>query len=594
MRTFKFLSIFASIVFAVTSCSTNRIDNIEITSVELEEHINFLASEELAGRLPGTEGDRLAALYIRDNLASWGLKPMVDNGQQKFNIVASIKPGEDNSLIINDKEYSSGSDFIPFSFSEDGTATGEVLFAGYGLSISEEDLTWNDYEETDAEGKWVLILRADPEVDNSMSHFANYSGDRDKAMVAKDNGALGVLFVSGVEFDPKDEFESLSKEDYSVGIPVLRITRPVANEILKPANKNIETLEEMLNITRQPASFSLAVMVSAKSDLEQEYVKTQNIIMTLPGNDPQLKDEYIIIGGHFDHLGMGGKGTSSRAPDTIAVHYGADDNASGIASMLEIAEKAAGESNNARTIIFAAFAAEEIGLLGSKYMAENLGVDPANVNAMINLDMVGRMKENNLLQIGGVGTSKTIPGIITELADTGLFTLSLSEEGFGPSDHSSFYGKDIPVLFFSTGAHLDYHTPYDTPDKINYEGLVSISNLVYDISCRLSNDSSRLQFSEAGPKVQASRGMRKKGVTLGIMPDFAGSVKNGLRADFITPGKPANLGGMQKGDIIVAINGLSVNNIQDYMFRLSKLNYGETITVEIIRGDKKEVLLIAL
>ena len=175
-----------------------------------------------------------------------------------------------------------------------------------------------------------------------------------------------------------------------------------------------------------------------------------------------------------------------------------------------------------------------------------------------------------------------------------MIKLTLSEEGYGPSDHSSFYGKDIPVLFFSTGAHLDYHTPYDTPDKINYDGLVIISELVYEISSELAGNNKKLVFMEAGPKTLTNRGMRSRGVTLGIMPDFAGNIKNGLRADFVTPGRPADLGGMKKGDIIVAINGKTINNIQDYMFRLSKLEHGETIQVEVLRGDKKELLLITL
>ena len=335
-------------------------------------------------------------------------------------------------------------------------------------------------------------------------------------------------------------------------------------------------------------------MIKGTAELIEKKVTTQNVLMTLPGNDSVLKDEYLIIGGHFDHLGMGGPGSSSRAVDTVAIHYGADDNASGIAAMLEIAEKFAGNSDNARSIIFAGFAAEEMGLLGSKYLVDHMPVETDRINAMINLDMVGRLKESKILQVGGVGTAQELKEIITQFTDSALIKLTLSEEGYGPSDHSSFYGKDIPVLFFSTGAHLDYHTPYDTPDKINYDGLVIISELVYEISSELAGNNKKLAFMEAGPKTLTNRGMRSKGVTLGIMPDFAGNIKNGLRADFVTPGRPADLGGMKKGDIIVAINGQTINNIQDYMFRLSKLEHGETIQVEVLRGDKKELLLIAL
>jgi hypothetical protein len=425
-----------------------------------------------------------------------------------------------------------------------------------------------------------------------MSNFAKYSSDRDKCMTAKDKGAAGVFLVSGVGFDQKDEFEGLQRGEHSVGIPVFRITRELANKILENNDQTIEILEDKLNQTRSPFSFETEMAVKATSELKEEKLTTRNVIMKLEGNDPTLASQYVIIGGHFDHLGMGG--SSSRTPDSSAVHFGADDNASGIASILEIAEKAASLKSNKRTLIFSAFAAEEMGLLGSKYLVDHLPVDPKDVNAMINLDMVGRLKETRDLSAGGVGTSPGLRDLIFSNIDTTSFNLVISEEGFGPSDHSSFYGKDIPVLYFSTGAHLDYHTPNDTPDKINYSGISEISDIIFNITQRLSNDSTKLQFTEAGPKTQVSRGSRRKGVTLGIMPDFAGSVKNGLRADFVTPGRPAAQGGMKKGDIITSINGLKINNIEDYMFRLSKLSQGETISVELDREGETVVILVTL
>jgi len=581
------------ILINLTACNSIKIDIPEITTNELQEHIEYLASEELKGRLPGTEGDIASAKYIRDMLLLWGLEPLCDNGLQKVEIVANISAGESSELNVDGKDYKLNEDFYPLAISENLALEAGLVFAGYGFAIESENTKWNDYEGIDVEGKWVMILRADPEVENPMSSFASFSGDRDKAMLAKDKGAAGVLLVSGELFDQKDEFENLRKGEFSVGIPVLRISRNVADYLIREEG-NITDLEKQLNENRNPVSFSTDKVVSAVSELKQEIVNTHNVVMKLPGNDPELAGQYTVIGGHYDHLGMGGPGTSSRAVDTIAVHYGADDNASGIASMLEIAEKAASERNNNRSIIFSAFAAEEMGLLGSKHLVKNLPFEADSVNAMINLDMVGRLKENNLLQIGGVGTAVEFNDMLYSLTDTTFFELSLSQEGYGPSDHSSFYGVDIPVLFISSGAHLDYHTPKDTPERINYEGMAKISDLVYSYLADISNNTKRLSFQEAGPKTQVSRGMRKKGVTLGIMPDFAGSVKNGLRADFVTPGKPGQLGGMKKGDIITAINGMKVNNIQDYMFRLSKLKHGETINVEIIRDDKKELLLIKL
>jgi hypothetical protein len=288
-------------------------------------------------------------------------------------------------------------------------------------------------------------------------------------------------------------------------------------------------------------------------------------------------------------------GSSSRARDTVAVHHGADDNASGVGEMIELAEKfALTKGSHKRSMIFAAFSGEELGLLGSKYFTENPLVDLTKVNAMINLDMVGKLQDSSALQVGGAGTAEGLKELVKSLSDTNLIKLAFSDEGYGPSDHSSFYGKNIPVLFYSTGAHLDYHTPSDTWDKINYTGMVKISDLIFNISEKLTNNTEKLKFKEAGPKVEVNRAMRRKGVTIGIMPDHAGIVKNGVRADEVDPGRPAALGGMKKGDIITSIDGKTVNNIYEYMYRLGQLKHGQTISVEILRNGKKEVLLIQL
>ena len=287
--------------------------------------------------------------------------------------------------------------------------------------------------------------------------------------------------------------------------------------------------------------------------------QSRNVVMMLPGEDDSLKNEYIIIGAHFDHLGKGGKGSSSMKQDTIAIHPGADDNASGIGMMLEIAEKfALTKGSHPRSIICIAFSGEEKGLLGSKYFVNNPGIDMSKIDAMINLDMVGRLQESNILQISGIGTSPGFVDIVNMLNDTSSIKLALSEAGYGPSDHSSFYSKNVPVLFFTTGAHTDYHKPSDTYDMINYEGMVKVSALIFDVVHHLDSLPQKLAFREAGPKEEESRPMRGKGATLGIMPDFNGIEKNGLRADIVTPGKPAANGGMKNGDIITAINGKTI------------------------------------
>jgi len=549
----------------------------------------------LKGRLTGSPGDSLAAEYIKSKFLSYGLIPLTGDGFQRFKVTKRVVAGKANALSINGINYVVGKDFTPPAFSSNAELKSVVVFTGYGFNISSDSLKWNDYNGLDVKGKWVLILRGDPETDNSKSKFIPFSADRDKALLAKDMGAAGVLMVSGVGLDPQDNFDPLSTEGYSVDIPVLKIKREVADVILSSSKNTIAVLEKKLNDTRKPFSFLTKSMVDGKSEIVRELANTRNVVMLLPGEDPKFKDEYIILGAHFDHLGMGGPGSGSRALDTIGIHHGADDNASGVAMMLELAEKfAKTKGSHKRSILCIAFTGEEEGLLGSKHFTDDPVINLSKVNAMINLDMVGRLNETNNLQISGVGTAAGLKNLVYAKTDTSVIKLTLSNEGYGPSDHSSFYGKNIPVLFYFTGAHMDYHTPTDTWEKINYKGMVEISDLIFSMSKELASSDIRLQFKEAGPKAQAVQYGRGKGVTLGIMPDFAGVVKNGLRADFVTPGKPAALGGMQKGDIITFINGKPVNNIQDYMFRMSQLKHGETISVEVLRNDKKVVLLILL
>jgi len=594
-KNISFINIIRTVLILITLFIFSSNGNSQVTVKELQEHIKYLSSDSLKGRLTGTPGDSLSAEYIKGKLLSYGLIPLSGDGLQRYKVTKRVVAGKSNSLSVNGVAYTLDKDFMPLAFSSNTGIESEVVFAGYGFNINSDSIKWNDYADLDVKGKWVMVLRGDPEPENNKSPFIDFSSDRDKALVAKDMGAAGVLMVSGPVFDPQDAFEALNLEGYSVDIPVLRIKKEVADKILLKSNNTIAALEKKLNDSRKPFSFSEKASVNGKAEIVRELANTRNVVMLLPGEDPQLKDEYIILGAHFDHLGMGGPGSGSRALDTIGIHHGADDNASGVAMMLELAEKfAKTKGSHKRSILCLSFSGEEEGLLGSKHFVDDPGINLSKVNAMINMDMVGRLNETNNLEIGGVGTATGLKGLVYANSDTSVIKLTLSEEGYGPSDHSSFYGRNIPVLFYFTGAHMDYHTPTDTWEKINFKGMVEISDLVFNVAKELALETPMLKFKEAGPKTEANRYPRRKGVTLGIMPDFAGVIKNGLRADFVTPGKPAALGGMQKGDIITFINGLPVNNIQDYMFRMGQLKHGQTISVEVLRNDKKVVLVIQL
>jgi hypothetical protein len=575
------------------ACSGTR-ENPDITQKELFQHISYLASDSLKGRLPGTLEDKLAALYIASELKKAGASFLTKDGLQPFEVITDLEKGDDNTLNIGDREYIVDEDFVPFPFTANKSHESEVVFAGYGFELKKEDLDWNDYSGLDVVDRWVMVLRGNPEIDSSSSAFHEFSNERDKAMVAADLGAGGVIFVNGPAFDADDQLISLKRREGKVTIPVVHISRSVADRLLEHSGTSIDALEKKLNESRKPASFDMGVSVSASAEVEPALTTTYNVVAYLEGSDPLRKKEYIIMGAHYDHLGMGGAGSSSRKPDTTGVHNGADDNASGVAALIEIAEKIAGsEKKPSNSFLFIAFGAEEMGLLGSKYYADNPLLELEDARIMLNMDMVGRLREQSL-QVGGVGTAAESEEIVMKLVPENKLNVTTTREGYGASDHSSFYARDIPVLFVTTGAHTDYHTPEDDVEQINLAGMVDVSTYVAGIALYFDSLETRLTFQEAGPKVQYS-GRRSRRIVLGIMPDFTDNDEiAGMRVDFVNPGRPAHQGGMQKGDYIMAIEGKTINGIYDYMYRLSKCSKGQIIVVTVKREDQMLDLLVQL
>lgn len=579
------------LLFAV-ACSPRF--NPEITVNELKETVSFLASDSLQGRKAGGEGDRLAAEFIRHKFELAGLQFLFDDGFQKFELVTAARLGEGNLLLLNDKKLQAETDFLPYAFSANTLVEAEVVFAGYGIEADNDSIQWNDYENVDAGGKWILALQGDPDLENPRSPFVEFSTERAKALKATDKNAAGLMLVAGAAFSEKDELSPLffDKNASRYPIPVIQVTRSVANAILSEKNVTVESLELEMAEKSTSVFVETGTVVSAEINIELEKTESQNVVALLPGTDALLKDEYVVVGAHYDHLGTGGPGSGSRALDTVAVHYGADDNASGVAVMIELAEKLAHEKENRRSILFAAFGAEEMGLIGSKEFTGNPPVPDEKMVAMFNFDMVGRLDTtSNALSIGGTQTARETEEMLNRLNPG--FKLALSGEGVGPSDHASFYLQNIPVFFISTGAHSDYHTPFDVADAINYPGAKKVTEFAYLLVHEVAVRDSVLTFQEAGARFQRSSGGRFK-VSLGIMPDYAGLEERGLRVDAVTKGKPADLGGMKKGDIITALDGKKVGNIYDYMSRLQSLESGQTISVDIIRDNKKTVLIIPL
>jgi len=578
---------------------TNLYGQWSPSSDSIKKHIYYLASSDLKGRMAGTEGDSLAAVYIRDHFQSFGSVLLCSNGFQYFTLVTDVKAGKGNRLNVHSKDFSPEVDFQPFSFSSSCSVEALVAFSGFGISGQSDSLTWDDYNSIDVKGKWALILRGDPEPDNPSSEFIPMASDRSKTLLARDKGAIGVLLVSPYSMEKSDRLIDITfdKSVSDAGIPVISITRKLAAFILNLPVSSIDSIEKRMLSQKSSITFLTESVLKATTSIERTKATTRNVIAMIEGADSLLKDEYIVVGAHYDHLGTGGNGSGSRVPDEIAVHGGADDNASGVASLIELARYFSVEKNRpARSMLFVAFGAEEMGILGSRYFVDNAPVPVKSIKAMINIDMVGRLAEDDpKVTISGTGTFNVADSILDQLAKDRSFSIRKTMDGYGPSDHASFYTAGIPVLFITTGAHGDYHTPLDTPEKINYNGQVQLTSFIAELASVIGNLSVAPIYAESGSKKESGQTGRNLKVTFGIMPDISGAeTSGGMKVEGARKDAPAGRAGMMKGDIITAINGLPVSNVYDYMNRLSKLKQGETVNVEILRNNIKMVLIIQL
>mgnify|MGYP000373217078 FL=1 len=588
-----FIKIFFSASFII-SCNqvsskyVDQINNPEILSKEISEHIKYLSADEREGRFPGTKGSQEAINYIVDELKGLGVLPAVDDEYlQFFNFTKDIKPDGLNEIRFNNKKYDINTDFMPLEFSSNASFTADVAFIGYGFSIK-DSVEWDDYKYIDVKDRWVAILIGSPDGDHPHSKYADHIPIRKKAMLAKDNNARGVLFINQSD---SDEFIPLRYDPNSnnMDIPVVQISRKFANDLL---SDSLQFFQDEINSDLSSRSFLLNKSIDSKISLKKETIQIPNIIGMIPGNHDNHKNEYIVIGAHFDHLGFGGQSSGSLAPDERSIHNGADDNASGIAGVLEIAEKLkANQFELNRSILFMGYNAEEQGLLGSKYYVNNPTVPLKNIITMINMDMIGRMS-NNKITVGGTGTSSAFDLILNNIEKNHDLFFTKSPEGFGPSDHSSFYINDIPVLFFFTGAHNDYHKPSDDWAQINVESEKKILDMIYDIVIQIDQLEIKPVFTEAGPKGPSQSRTSFK-VTFGIIPSYSSNAI-GLEIDGARQGGPAQQAGIKKGDIIIEIEGKSISNIYDYMYRLAELKTGQSVEVIVQRGDKELKLILNL
>lgn len=578
-------------LFTLQINSQNLIGSITIEDLKYE--IGVLANDSLQGRKTGSTYGKHSAEFINNCFKKAALIPMGENGLQKFDVITGIEAGRDNFFKIGRKKYKLNRDFVPMSFSNSSLAKSKVVFAGYGFDLEKDKTQWNDFANIDVKGNWVMVFHGSPDIKDFENVFSKYSEDMQKAIVLKDKGAAGILFV-----DTEAEPNKLKPLRYNqslanIGIPAFSITKNLANKILSSSNNNIQNIESQIINNKKPFSFNINKKISARAEIIQKKAKGQNVIAKVEGRHPELKHEYIVLGAHYDHLGMGGYGSGSRFPAENAIHNGADDNASGVAALIEIAHDLANSKRGTdRTVIFVAFDGEEIGLLGSKAFVDNPIVPIDKIKAMVNLDMIGRLaKDKNSISVSGTGTATEFDTIISQVSSYYNFKINKSPDGYGPSDHATFYAANIPVLYLTTGAHEDYHAPTDDVEFINFEGLLDITNFTSDIVKILANKSTNLTFKQSGssqPKMQFAN----LKVTFGIIPDMVSSSNDGLRVDGVRKDGPADKAGILKGDKIVSINGMAVTNIYDYMERLKDLKKGYNYSVDLIRNGKKEVVII--
>jgi len=566
---------------------------------ELQKIVTYLASDELTGRYPGTHGDTLASNFIVSQFLKAGIKPLgntsaIDKGKryfQDFDLPVSQKMEGENHLMIGTISLTLNKDYRPLTYSANGVVKGEIVYLGFGLQSNDKSFPWNDYRSTDVKGKCVLILRGLPDNKKIQKQMAHLSSDRSKALLAQDMGATAVMFISQAN-DSIDAFGSLTERDFALKIPVVQIKRNKAEKIFG---------DEALN-DKESGMGAMAAMGGAMGNMETSkapriqnnqadlqvnlvriFTKTHNIVGYLEGRNSNLRNQYIVIGAHYDHLGMGGEHSGSRRPDTLAIHNGADDNASGVATILHLARRLKSLQPE-RSILFVAFSAEEEGVIGSKQFADRLPVKLQSISAMFNFDMVGSLRKS-ALTVGGSGTSTESDSLIHIAAKSSGLHVTCSPEGYGPSDHASFYAKQIPVFYFTTGGTLTYHTPDDKASTLNYAGMDSVASYAERLIMLVANRPDKLTYHEAGaPNAEPMRAHFK--VTLGLMPDITGGDNKGLRADIVVKGKPAYEAGLRSGDVITDINGKSVSNIEDYMARLAELKPGENVNVKVRRGEE--------
>ncbi len=608
---------FALLVPLLLAASALAAENKPATPEErVKKDLEYLAGKECEGRGLETEGIKKAGEYVADQFKAAGLKPGVgDSFFQPFDVPGPSKLGTPVSLVFKkgDKTSEPKADdgYTATVASASGKATGELVFVGFGIT-SKEQPKYDDYAGLDVKGKVVVVVRRTPQADDAKGLFGvnnPLASLVSKIQNAADHGAAGVLFVSDTATADKDD-KLIPPEQTAgaqIGGPVMHVKREVVDALLKDQETNLADWEKKVNKAGTPDSFALKGW-SAETEVTvvKKKYPTRNVVGVLDGAG-DLKGETVVIGAHYDHLGSGEPG--SFPGNKGKVHFGADDNGSGTTGLIELARRfGAMKDRQGRRVVFVAFSGEEQGLFGSKHYAANPTVDAKSMAFMLNMDMIGRMSQvedkdkdgkvtkKDRLVVYGTGTSTGLDKLVDDTLAKGDYKLFKIVGGQGPSDHTSFYNKGVPVLFFFTGTHKDYHRPTDTPDTINVPGLLKVVDGVQAFADHFSTVKVRPDFIKTkgggedptDPNPRGRVGIPK----LQFAPGNYGEEDKGVLVETVTEGGPAAKGGIKEGDFIVGIAGTPVKNMTGYMQAMGKVKADTEIEITVLRKDKEVKLKV--
>jgi len=566
-----------------------------------KDTLPYLASDELQGRGVGLPGLDRAADFIASEFAADGLHPLPGEPDffEKFDYTTQAGPDKANALFLGTRAFLMDTDYLPMRFSKEGKFAGPVAFVGYGVSAPE--LGYDDYDGIDVKGKVVIAMRYEPMDDRGHSRLApggDLSGWSEhatfsaKAKAAADHGADALLLVNPPDSEPDLLIPFSGTFANPAAIAVCQIKQSAVNEILSAAGApNLKTLRDQITASFKPQSQILVRQtVSGEIQIVSLNAHLKNVAAVLPGAGPNA-DEFVVVGAHYDHLGLGMLGHMFGPPGSI--YHGADDNASGTSTIVELASRLSHGPPPARSILFICFTAEEEGLIGSQYFVKHPPVPLDKIVAMVNLDMVGRIRDQTLY-IGGQGTAKDFDSILAQAdIESPLKLKSIGRGGMGPSDHMSFAQQRIPVMFFFSGLHADYHRPTDVAAKINYEGIDEVADFTAKVISGLEamprdpylvdadKDSMHLFGSpNFGPSPE-------RRVILGVIPDYSSTESRvGVLISGTTPGTPADAAGLREGDLLVQFGPRKLENLMDLSEALAESKPGDRVTIKIIRGTQ--------